>query len=122
MPRFVVLRHEWEGVHFDLMLEQGGVLRTWALPEPLGDGRTIAARALPDHRAAYLEYEGPISGDRGEVRRIAEGRFEVLVWADDRIEVEVLDDQLNGKLALWRIETGDPERAGEWLVRLGKRD
>ncbi len=29
--RFVILEHQWNGVHWDLMLEQGGVLRTWAL-------------------------------------------------------------------------------------------
>ncbi len=25
---------------------------------------------LPDHRARYIDYEGPISGDRGRVRRL----------------------------------------------------
>jgi hypothetical protein len=122
MPRFVVLKHAWNGVHFDLMLEHCGILRTWALPEPPGEGRTIAAKALPDHRTAYLDYEGPISQGRGSVSRIERGRFHVIAWADDRIEVEIHGDQWNGRLALWRAETGDAERADEWLVRFGKRD
>ncbi len=29
---------------------------------------------LPDHRAIYLTYEGAISGNRGDVRRMANGR------------------------------------------------
>lgn len=31
-----------------------------------------------DHRKAYLTYEGPVSGERGRVRRVAEGEVEVL--------------------------------------------
>ncbi len=31
MPRFVVLEHTWNGVHWDFMLEAGEVLRTWAI-------------------------------------------------------------------------------------------
>jgi hypothetical protein len=82
MPRFVILRHELPstaraGVHWDLMLEQDGVLRTWALAAAPGLGEAIAADALPDHRLDYLTYEGPISGDRGEVSRWDEGTYEV---------------------------------------------
>ena len=51
-------------------------LRTFRLPGPLATlaaGETMDAVRLPDHRPRYLSYEGPISGDRGIVRRIAEG-------------------------------------------------
>ncbi|WP_146439947.1 hypothetical protein [Crateriforma conspicua] len=36
---------------------------------------TITATRLPDHRTKYLEYEGPISGNRGSVRRVDSGFF-----------------------------------------------
>ena len=63
-------------LHWDSMLETDGVLRTWALPaEPAKDHEMIA-EALADHRLAYLDYEGPISGDRGEVRRWDAGEWE----------------------------------------------
>src|SRR5688572_19690852 len=57
MPRFVILRHEMpldhnRGTHFDLMLEVGGVLRTWSLPELPATGKVVLAEALPDHRLA----------------------------------------------------------------------
>ena len=35
------------------------------------DGRPVAAVRLPDHRRRYLTYQGPLSDDRGEVRRVA---------------------------------------------------
>jgi hypothetical protein len=83
MPRFVVLRHVTppghdRPTHGDFMLECGGALRTWALAEPPSPGRTIAAEELPDHRLAYLDYEGEVSGGRGSVTRWDAGTYEVL--------------------------------------------
>src|SRR5262249_5609576 len=68
MPRFVLLEHTWNGVHWDLMLERDGVLRTWAIDAPVVSGRDLPARSLGDHRLVYLDYEGEISGGRGRVR------------------------------------------------------
>src|SRR4051794_23553598 len=63
MPRFVLLRHETPAgserpTHFDLMLEHNGVLRTWALSGLPAAGEPLLAEQLPDHRLAYLDYEG----------------------------------------------------------------
>ena len=96
MPRFVVLGHRWNGVHFDVMLERGSVLRTWAIDAPIVPQTPQRARSLPDHRLIYLDYEGPISGGRGEVRRIFEGTYNVVVWSDDRVVVDLASDQLSG--------------------------
>ena len=38
MPRFVLLEHVWNGVHWDFMLEAGDVLRTWAIDQPIVAG------------------------------------------------------------------------------------
>lgn len=74
--RFVILTHDHPFDHWDLMLEAGGVLRTWRLLcEPAPD-RIIGAEPLPDHRLHYLDYEGPVSGDRGTVTRWDAGRHE----------------------------------------------
>jgi hypothetical protein len=90
MNRFVVLRHEISEAnsferksHFDLMLEAPDALgictlRTWALDQwPLEPAEATTAIPLPDHRLAYLEYEGPISGNRGSVHRVARGTYTV---------------------------------------------
>src|SRR4051794_31329065 len=76
MPRFVILEHDHPGLHWDLMLETGPVLRTWRLAQPpLTPGQRIAATALGDHRPMYLDYEGPVSGDRGTVKRWDAGTY-----------------------------------------------
>ncbi len=79
--RFVILHHrQRDGEHWDFMIEQADALATWRLErEPLAcDGETIPAERIADHRKAYLEYEGPVSRDRGEVSRIESGGCEIL--------------------------------------------
>jgi hypothetical protein len=84
MPRFVVLLHEMppgypRPNHYDLMLEQGTALATWALAElPSAGGDSVAAERLPDHRLDYLDYEGEVSGGRGRVVRVDRGNYEPL--------------------------------------------
>ncbi len=78
MPRFVVLEHDGpRGLHWDFMLETGEVLATWALPQPPDAGSDLSAESLPDHRPAYLDYEGPVSGDRGSVVQWDSGTYEL---------------------------------------------
>lgn len=81
MPdRYVILHHRLDsGEHWDLMLEQGEVLLTWQLlREPVDrESLPIPARRIGDHRKAYLDYEGPLTGNRGTVRRIDSGTVEI---------------------------------------------
>ncbi len=76
MPRFVILEHDHPALHWDLMLEAGDVLRTWRLAAPPMNSHAIEATALGDHRHMYLDYEGPVSGNRGSVRRWDAGAFD----------------------------------------------
>jgi hypothetical protein len=121
MPRFVVLEHAWHGVHWDLMLEQGEVLRTWAIDAPIVAGRDLPARALADHRRIYLDYEGEITGNRGRVRRVDAGTFRVLLWSADRVRVELAGFQLVGEVELRGVgsESGETE---SWIFRMGNFD
>ncbi len=112
LDRFVILEHRRADTHWDVMLERTGTLRTWAVDSLIHPGATLSARALPDHRLAYLEYEGPISGDRGEVRRIAQGTYVRLEWSDERIVVDLQGDQLRGRLMLSR------DGGNAWSLRL----
>ena len=77
MPRFVILEHDHPTLHWDFMLEHDGVLRTWRLPAPPSE-MPGAALAIGDHRLAYLDYEGPVSGGRGAVKRWDAGTYETL--------------------------------------------
>jgi hypothetical protein len=82
--RFAVLRHEGvESPHFDLLIETapGGALAAWRCEDWPID-RPASLVRLPDHRSIYLDYEGPVSGNRGTVRRVAGGECRVSVGAE----------------------------------------
>ena len=117
MPRWVLLKHvvkEGES-HLDWMIERpaaaagGGTLRRGRLAagtDVLG-GAGFAAELIGDHRREYLEYEGPVSGGRGEVRRVAGGECELEVrqgWV--RVE-------MGG-----RVLVGREEARGGWRFEL----
>jgi hypothetical protein len=107
MPRFVILWHETPAdslrpAHYDLMLEwparasavallkqSPAPLRTWACAEFPAAGPGTIADELADHRAAYLDYEGEVSGGRGTVRRTAAGEYVPLVDAAHRVQVRL---------------------------------
>ena len=115
MPRFVVLEHDSpRGLHWDLMLEQGGVLLTWALAQPPDAAGPIPAEALPDHRPAYLDYEGPVSGGRGSVTRWDAGTCELEHQSDDELTVVLEGKRLSGRARLRRA-SGPP---AQWEFRL----
>jgi hypothetical protein len=75
MPRYVILEHDYPRLHWDLMLETGQALRTWRLDAWPQDGVWIPAEPIGDHRIAYLDFEGPVSANRGRVQRRDEGTY-----------------------------------------------
>jgi hypothetical protein len=122
MRRFALLEHHWDGVHWDLLLDADDALRTWAIDAPIEHGRTLPARALGDHRRVYLDYEGPIGGDRGWVRRVDRGLYEPRVWTPDRVVVALSGAQLVGVAELRRVGTGPAGPNLAWTFRLGNLD
>lgn len=86
MPRWVLLKHTLpDGAsHFDWLLEDpsdpAGPLISFRLDATLPwppIGPFDALRIQP-HRRAYLDYQGPVSGNRGLVTRLATGESPIL--------------------------------------------
>src|SRR6267142_2239652 len=118
MPRFVVLLHQTpagfsRGTHFDLMLEHGDALRTWALDKLPAAGETVTAERLPDHRPLYLDYEGKVGGERGGVSRDDAGDYDVIEDIPTVLVVRLCGG-LQGTLTLQQ-DGDDPHR---WRVSL----
>jgi hypothetical protein len=76
--RFCILLHDHPFWHWDFLLENGDHALCWRLlRQPCGE-EPIAAEPLPPHRLFYLDYEGPVSNQRGTVKRIASGTFQIV--------------------------------------------
>src|SRR5262245_15126113 len=110
MPRFVLLEHDHPYRHWDFMLEVGAVLWTWRLPSPPA-GDALPALRIGAHHPHYLDYEGPVSGDRGTVKRWDRGTFSPEELGDERVRVWLQGERVTGWVMLHRV-VGD-----EWEWR-----
>jgi len=104
------------------MFEAGSALRTWRLARPLRvepvsaehdlhestEVTRIPAEELPDHRIEYLDYEGPVSRNRGSVRRVEAGWFHPLATTADRWEARLEGEYFSGFVSLNRVEADSP--------------
>jgi len=106
MPQFVLLAHDYPAPHFDLMLEHANTLRTWRLTAIPQLNNEYSAESLGDHRLAYLDYEGPVSGNRGSVKRIDRGALEWITNSTDSAIVAIRGQLLIGRLELNRNSNG----------------
>jgi len=115
MTRFVILHHCLPPVgerqsHWDLMIECDGELLTWALDECPKLNSRVSAIKLANHRIDYLEYEGPVSGGRGEVQRVESGSCTILHRDASRVSVHLRGETLHCVVNISR-ETNDVEQA-----------
>lgn len=131
--RFVVHEHHAKRLHYDLRLEIGGELKSWAIPKgpSLCPTDKRLAVNVPDHTIEYIDFEGIIP----------EGHYgagPVVVWdagefipldSDDpekslkagKLSFELKGKKLKGVFALARMK-GLPRSTGkEWLL-MKKKD
>jgi hypothetical protein len=106
MPRFVLLEHNHPFLHWDFMLETGTALRTWRLASPPRRDEVIEATPLGDHRLIYLDYEGPVSRERGSVRRWDGGTYEMMRESDTIVIVNLHGQRIHGKATLSGNDAG----------------
>jgi len=117
MRRFVLHKHSGYGpTHWDLMLEIDGALATWRIdadPLAISPGGRIEAARIHDHRKAYLDYSGEVSGARGRVDPQDSGQLSVASGDDDLWTFELGGSVLRGRFELRRI-SGDDDR---WVLQ-----
>jgi hypothetical protein len=114
MPRFVILEHNHPSLHWDLMLEVGERLRTWRLDRAPHGAQNIPAEAIGDLRRTYLDYEGPVSGDRGSVLRWEAGTYDLEEESADRLILQLNGVRGKGKAILRKVNERD--WAFEWQL------
>ena len=108
--------------HFDWLIETTGgedpderallAFRVGARPD--GDDEVFDAQRVGDHRRLYLDYEGRLSGGRGEVRRVWTGWARARV-REDGIDIEMRTGSRDGPV-VWH---GTPISGERWRFTRG---
>ncbi|GAC1515771.1 MAG: non-homologous end-joining DNA ligase [Gemmatimonadaceae bacterium] len=117
--RFVIQKHAASHLHFDLRLELGGVMKSWAVPKgPSLDPRARRlAIQVEDHPMAYNTFEGTIPAGEyggGTVMLWDRGRYTV---ADGLGEDALRRGHRDGKIDF--VLDGERLRGAFTLVRTG---
>jgi len=111
---FVIQKHHARRMHYDLRLEMGGTLKSWAVPEgPCLDPKVRRfAKLVEDHPMDYASFEGRIPAGNY-------GAGTVIVW-DKGVWVPMADDPeaaLSAGEIKFRLK-GEKLAGGWMLVRL----
>ena len=114
MPRFAILEHDYPVRHWDLLLEAGPACRTWRLSAPPRPGQLVLAEAIPDHRLMYLDYAGPVSGDRGTVQQWDAGHFTWITATAERITILLHGRHSHVRLTLRQASSGSQAEVQHW--------
>lgn len=123
---FVIHKHAARRLHYDLRLEVGGVLKSWAVPKgpSLNPGDKRLAIQVEDHPFEYRTFEGTIP--QGQY-----GAGEVIIWDQGTYEPEqsqsaaaqlergelkfrLHGQKLQGSFVLVRLK--GRQRKNEWLL------
>ncbi len=112
---FVVHRHHASHLHYDLRLEQDGVLKSWAVPKglPPYPGVKRLAVQTEDHPMQYLTFDGTIPKGQyggGEMWIYASGKYNITKDKKDGFYFRLTSKEVNGEYRIYKI------KAKEWLL------
>lgn len=126
--RFVVQKHDATRLHYDLRLELGDVMKSWAVTRgpSLDPGQKRLAVAVEDHPLEYGDFEGTIP--EGEY-----GGGTVMIWdrgfwqpetdkspaaalQDGELKFVLAGSKLRGSFVLVRLKRRPGDRAENWLL------
>lgn len=123
---FVIQKHRAGHLHYDLRLESGGVLKSWAVPKgpSLDPAERRLAVEVEDHPLDYAGFEGAIPAgeygagtvivwDRGTFRPQGAESFEAML-EKGAAKIEISGEKLAGGFALVRTRFGGKEN--NWLL------
>ena len=115
---YVIQKHDASHLHWDLRLEQDGVLKSWAVPkEPSTDPATKRlAVQVEDHPLDYATFEGTIPEGQygaGTVKIWDSGTYELLEKTEDKYIIVIKGKKLKGEYCLIRTKFQDNPK--NWL-------
>ena len=113
---FVLHRHHATRLHYDLRLEQDGVLKSWAVPKGLPPRPGIMRLAVPteDHPLEYMNFEGTIPKGQyggGMMWIYARGKYEISKEKKDGFHFRLDSSGISAEYSMHRTSEK------EWLLQ-----
>ncbi|MEV4317007.1 non-homologous end-joining DNA ligase [Actinocrispum sp. NPDC049592] len=111
---FVIQEHHARQLHWDVRLERGGVLVSFAVPKGLPPEPKVVRMAVhtEDHPLEYATFEGVIpKGEYGAGKMTIwdRGTYETLKWKDTEVDVVLRGERVRGRFTFFKGGEG-------WMV------
>lgn len=115
---FVIQEHHARRLHWDVRLERGGVLVSWAVPKglPLVPNDIRLAVHTEDHPMEYATFHGEIPKGEyggGTMTIWDHGHYETLKWSEREVQVVLAGNRVRGRYTFFRSGTNNRD----WMVR-----
>jgi DNA ligase D-like protein (predicted 3'-phosphoesterase) len=116
---YVIQRHQASHLHWDLRLEEKGVLKSWAIPKepPSAEGVRRLAVHVEDHTLEYANFEGTIPEGEygaGTVAIWDRGTYEPVETSASKRVFEIRGQKLTGSYCLVKLKAREPKDKN-WL-------
>jgi len=115
VPTALLLHTTPDGCHYDWLIgtpEHGADpeagLWTARVNHPSGTWRSLGRldlTVIDPHRSVYLDYQGPISGGRGHVRRVDQGVAVIHLWRVGLVVLDIRMQHFQGRLEIGEVAT-----------------
>ena len=117
---YVIQRHQASRLHYDLRLQEGSVLKSWAVPKtpPEKAGERRLAVEVEDHPLDYGGFEGTIPKGEygaGTVKIWDRGTYELLEAGPSKRLVSIHGRRLKGTYVLVKLRPREGEKDKNWL-------
>jgi bifunctional non-homologous end joining protein LigD len=129
--RFVIQKHDASNLHYDLRLEENGVLTSWAIPKSLPSITQIKRLAIrtEDHPLKYIDFEGKIPDGEyggGLMWIFDSGTYSMIKKSENSYKISLDGDLIKGEYSIfhtkdnqWIIErTSDPTAESKFYHNL----
>ena len=113
---FVIQLHDASNLHYDLRLEDQGVLKSWAIPKglPFKKNQKRLAIQTEDHPIQYLNFEGVIPKGEygaGQMWIVDKGKIDWIKKSEDSFHFRLKSKKFKGAFKLFRTKESE-----QWLI------
>ena len=125
-PIFVVHKHQATHLHYDLRIEKGSVLKSWAVPKepPREKGVKRLAIQVEDHELDYADFEGVIPEGMygaGVVDIWDKGYYLPIKFGANELILDLKGKKLNGTYCLIKLKPTLPKDKNWLFFKKGKK-